>query len=232
MTELTVADLVNVVPKALRGRIDQELVDKVNALNLDTEFREYYRENLISYTSVLTNPNWTVNQYVVAVRYVSYKLMGDTNIKAYARTFPTKFAKFKAEGVEDRTIARYVTAYNKTKLVNAIWDQTSIPFHIYNMDYRQKALMAQVELMQTAKSEKVRSDAANSVLTHLKPPETAKIELDVVHKDSSEIVDLRKAVQDLVIIQRDSISAGARNAKEIAHSPLILEAQIVEEDKI
>ncbi len=228
MTNLTVQELHDVVPKALRGRVDQNLVDRVNQMNLDAEFREHYRENLISYTSVLDGSKWTVDQYVDAVRYVSYKLMGDTNVKAYARTFTSKFTNFKAQGVDDKTIARYVTAYNKSKLVNAIWEQSSIPFHVYNQDYRQKALMTQVELMVHAKSEKVRSDAANSVLTHLKPPETAKIELDITHKDTSEISDLRNAVQELVIVQRNTISSGSMNAKEVAHSNLVLEGEVEE----
>ncbi len=228
MTQLTIQDLSSVVPKTLKSRIDQNLVDKINTMNLDPEFREHYRENLVSYTSVLNGSKWTMDQYVDAVRYVSYKLMGDTNVKAYARTFATKFAHFKQTGVEDKTIARYVTAYNKSKLVNAIWEQTAIPFHVFNQDHRQRALMVQIELMTTANSEKVRSDAANSVLTHLKPPETAKIELDVVQKDSSEITDLRKAVQDLVTLQRDTITSGSMNAKEIAHSRLIVDGEFVE----
>lgn len=228
MTQLTIQDLSSVVPKTLKSRIDQNLVDKINTMNLDPEFREHYRENLVSYTSVLNGSKWTMDQYIDAVRYVSYKLMGDTNVKAYARTFATKFANFKQTGVEDKTIARYVTAYNKSKLVNAIWEQTAIPFHVFNQDHRQRALMVQIELMTTANSEKVRSDAANSVLTHLKPPETAKIELDVVHKDSSEITDLRKAVQDLVTLQRDTITSGSMNAKEIAHSRLIVDGEFVE----
>lgn len=231
MTQLTIQDLVSVVPKPLQGRVDQHLVDTINNMNLDPEFREHYRDNLISYTSVLTGSKWTIEQYVDAVRYVSYKLMGDTNVKAYARTFTKKFTDFKKNGVEDKTIARYVTAYNKTKLVNQIWEQSSIPFHVFNQDYRQRALMTQVELMQTAKSEKVRSDAANSVLTHLKPPETAKIELDVTHKDSSEIGDLRNAVQDLVSMQRNTIASGTMNAKEVAHSRLIIDGEAEEVEK-
>ncbi len=228
MTNLTVQELTDVVPKSLRSRVNQELVDKVNSLTLDSEFREHYRENLISYTSVLDGSKWTVDQYVDAVRYVSFKLMGDTNVKAYARTFTTKFTNFKASGVDDKTISRYVTAYNKSKLVNAIWEQSSIPFHVYNQDYRQRALMTQIELMTTANSEKVRSDAANSVLTHLKPPETAKIELDITHKDTSEIHDLRSAVQELVTAQRQTITSGAMNAKEVAHSRLVIDGEVEE----
>ncbi len=231
MTNLTVQELTDVVPRSLRSRVSQQLVDSVNQLNLDPEFREQYRENLISYTSVLDGSKWTIDQYIDAVRYISFKVMGDTNIKAYAKTFTSKFTNFKANGVDGKTIARYVTSYNKSKLVNAIWEQSSIPFHVFNQDYRQKALMTQVELMSSANSEKVRSDAANSVLTHLKPPETAKIELDVVQKDSSEIGDLRKAVQDLVILQRDTISSGSMNAKQMAHSSLIIEGEITKTDE-
>ena len=64
-----------------------------------------------------------------------------------------------------------MTSYNKNKLVNLILEQSMIPSWVLNQDMYQKALNVQCELMLTANSEKV-SDAANSILTHLKPPQS------------------------------------------------------------
>lgn len=222
MSQLSIVELTNTLPKQIKGKVTQSMVDTVNNL-ADPEFREHYRDNLVSYGSVLDKGKFKIEQYFDAVKYVSYKILGDNIITAYKKTFPTKYANFKAQGVLDKDIASYASAYNKNKLVNLIWEQSSIPFHVINQDIRQKALMTQVELMETAKSEKVRSDAANSVLTHLKPPETNKMELEISHKEDSHINDLRKAVQELSARQGLAIKSGILNAKEVAHSPLVID---------
>jgi len=96
---------------------------------------------------------------------------------------------------------------------------------VLNQDHYQRAINTQVELMLSANSEKVRSDAANSILIHLKPPETQKIELDIGLKKDSTINALRVATQELVARQRLTIESGGMNAQEIAHSGLVIEHQ-------
>lgn len=224
-TEITVAELQTAMPAQIKGKVTESLVDKINKIAMDDEFRENYRDNLISYTSVMQEGRFTIEQYLNAVRYVSYKIMGDTNVKAYMRTFPDKYTNFKSKGVKDKDIASYVTAYNKSKLVNLIYDQSMIPTHVLNADLFQKALNTQAELMMTAASEKVRSDAANSLLTHLKPPETKKLELEVTHKESSIVDDLRRATMEHARVLKDSIASGASNAKEVAHGSLVIEGE-------
>lgn len=221
MSDLTVEQFQAVVPKSVKKKVNQELVDHINGLVQDPEMREMYRDNIISYASVMQDGKFKVSQYLDAVRYVSYKLMGDTNTKAYVKTFPDKYARFKAQGVVDKDIASYITAYNKGKLVNLIFEQTIVPSHVLNQEMYQRALNAQADLMMNAKSEKVRSDAANSILTHLKPPETKKIELDVGVKDSGAISELKQTTMELVAQQKRMIAAGVNNPKEVAESKVI-----------
>ncbi|AUR97259.1 hypothetical protein NVP1238A_10 [Vibrio phage 1.238.A._10N.261.52.F10] len=225
-TGLTVTDLSTALPKQIRGKVSQELVDAVNNMVQDPEMREMYRENIISYTNVLDKGKFRLPQYLDAVRYVSFKLMGETNIKSYIKTFPSKYAGFKTKGVSEADIAKYVHAYNKSKLVNLIWEQSMVPFHVLNQDARQKALNTQVELMMHAQSEKVRSDAANSVLTHLKPPETTKIELDVGVQETSALSELREVSANFAAMQKNMALAGGMTAKEIAHQSLTIEGEV------
>ena len=143
------------LPAKFKKSVNQELIDKVNAVMSDPDFYEQYRENLISYSKVLNDGKFKISQYLDAVKYVSYKLMGDTNIKAYSKTFPDKITRFKANGVSDKDVSSYVAAYNKSKLVNLILEQSLVPTWVLNQDYYQKALNVQAELMMTANSEKV-----------------------------------------------------------------------------
>tara|TARA_R110002020_G_C16157733_1_gene763141 strand:+ start:434 stop:1129 length:696 start_codon:yes stop_codon:yes gene_type:complete len=229
-TQLTLEQLQTAMPTQIKGKVTQDLVNTFNSMTMDDEFREHYRNNLISYTSVMQDGKFTMEQYLNAVRYVSFKLMGDTNIKSYMRTFPTKYSGFKAKGVKDKDIASYVTAYNKSKLVNLIYEQSIIPTHVLNADMFQEALNVQADLMINANSEKVRSDAANSLLTHLKPPEKKKLEIEVSQVESSVIDDLRLATQEHAKVLKQNIAAGAMSVRDAAQGDLVIagECEIID----
>lgn len=230
MSTLTIDQFKSALPEKVKKSINQELVDQINSTLADPELYESYRDNLLSYTKVMADGKFKVTSYVDAVRYVSHKLMGSTNIEAYTKTFPDKYARFVAQGVQAKDIASYVTAYNKSKLVNLIFEQTLIPSYVLNQDLYQKALNVQAELMTSANSEKVRCDAANSLLTHLKMPETQKVELDIGIKEDSSIAALRATTLELSRQQRLMLESGAMNAQEVAHGKLIIEgtAEVVQ----
>lgn len=218
--QLTIDQFKQALPDKVKKSVSQELIDQVNTTLSEPELFEAYRDNLLSYTRVMADGRFKVQEYVNAVRYVSHKLMGCTNIDAYTKTFPDKYQRFVAQGVASKDIASYVTAYNKSKLVNLIFEQTLIPSYVLNQDLYQKALNVQAELMVTANSEKVRTDAANSLLTHLKMPEKQKVELEIGVKEDSSIAALRLATLELARQQRLSMEAGQMNAQEVAHSRL------------
>jgi hypothetical protein len=76
--------------------------------------------------------------------------------------------------------------------------------------------------MLNARSEKVRTDAANSLLGHLKMPEVAKVELDVNVKEDDSIDELRRSTLELVEQQRKMIQAGAMKAGDIAKQKVVV----------
>ena len=228
MSALTVEQFKQALPDKVKRSINQELIDQINTTLSEPELYESYRENLLSYTKVMADGRFKVDSYIHAVKYVSHKLMGCTNIEAYMKTFPDKYTRFVAQGVQAKDIASYVTAYNKSKLVNLIFEQTLIPSYVLNQDLYQKALNVQAELMVNSHSDKVRCDAANSLLTHLKMPETQKVELEIGVKEDSSIAALRAATMELARQQRLSMEAGQMNAQEVAHTKLVINVDAVE----
>ena len=228
MSALTIDQFKQALPDKVKKSINQELIDQINTTLSDPEMFESYRENLLSYTKVMADGRFKVDSYVQAVKYVSHKLMGCTNIEAYTKTFPDKYARFVAQGVQAKDIASYVTAYNKSKLVNLIFEQTLIPSYVLNQDLYQKALNVQADLMVNSGSDKVRCDAANSLLTHLKMPETQKVELEIGVKEDSSIAQLRQATLELARAQRLAMEAGAMNAQEVAHARIVIDVDAQE----
>jgi hypothetical protein len=228
MNALTTDQFKKCLPDKMKKSVNQELIDKVNSTLSNPDMYENYRDNLLSYSHVMSDGRFKLTSYIDAVKYVSYKLMGGTNLQCYTQTFPDKIQRFTVQGIAGKDIASYVSAYNKSKLVNLILEQSLVPTWVLNQDMYQKALNTQAELMISARSEKVRSDAANSILTHLKRPETQKIELDVGIKKDSTIDALRQATMELVRQQREGVQAGVTNAQDVAHSSVLIEGELEE----
>jgi hypothetical protein len=221
-TQLITQDqLERVLPKQHRGRITEEVIQEINNIMGDEVVRESFRDNLLGYTNVIGDGRFKIQDYINAVKYVSYKLLGSSNIEAYAKTFPARYQRLVDEGASSKDISAYSTAYNKNQLVNKIYEQTLVPTHVLNADVYQKAINVQAHLMLHANSEKVRTDAANSLLNHLKKPEAAKIELDIGYKEDRSIQELREATMALARQQRELIESGTLNARDIAHSKII-----------
>ena len=95
---LTVDNIKEALPAHLKNSASQNLADHVNQIAQDPEVAEHVRNNFISYTAVLTQGKFQVEEYINAVAYVSYKIMGYTNKESYARTFPQRYAALAARG--------------------------------------------------------------------------------------------------------------------------------------
>lgn len=231
-TQLTEEQFLRVMPKRAKKKINPTIVANINKLLADPDLRDSYRENLLSYTNVMANGTFKIESYIDAVRYVTHKLMGDTNVSAFVKTFPDRYQKFLTNGTKESDIRSYISSYNKNKLVNLIYEQTLVPSHVLNADLHQAALNVQADLMVNASSEKVRTDAANSLLTHLKRPEAAKLEIDVNLKEDSSINALRESTMELVRQQKLAIEAGQSSPKDIAHSKLAIEGDVIEGETV
>lgn len=224
-TQLSIEQFKAVMPSNHKGNINQELMDKINQVLSDPMMGEVLRDNLMSYTHVMKEGRFKIEDYLSAVKYVSFKLMGCTNFESYIKTFPDRYQNFLNNNVPTKDIHCYVSAYNKNKLVNLIYEQTLVPTHVLNADVFQKAINVQADLMLNAKSEKVRTDAANSLLNHLKRPEASKIELNVGLQEGGVISELREITSKLAAKQRQLIEGGSYSAQEIAHSKLTIEGE-------
>lgn len=222
-TSLTIEEMRSALPPSLRKGVTDASLQNINATVSDPETHERYRENLLGFATVMREGRFKFDSYVNAVRYVSYKLMSKTNEESYALTFISKMQRFAAEGKGKKEISSYVHAYHHSKLVTILLEQSITPTWIVNQDLHQQALNVLADLMVTANSEKVRSDSADKLLTHLKQPETQKVEIDIGIKKDSSIDALRQATQALVAQSREALAAGQVTAQEIAEQPVLIE---------
>lgn len=217
---LTVDQVAHALPPTLKKSVTQNFVDQINNLTSDPVIAEAVRENFLSYTKVLQDGKYKIQDYLHAVTYVSFKLMGHSNKESYIRTFPQRHAALLAAGKPEKDISAYVAMYNKGKLVNAILEQTLVPTWVLNQDAYQKAINVQVDLMKNANSEMVRMQAANSILTHLAKPKEVGPLVNINVGESSGLNELQGMLTALAQQQKELISAGV-STKQIAEQPII-----------
>ncbi len=213
------------VPANLKHSVTQQLVDTINNIASDPLVAEMIRENFISYTTVLKDGKFKAEDYLHAVAYVSYKLLGKSNKEAYAATFPNRYQILLSKGTSEKDISAYVAAFNRGKLVNLVLEQTLVPTWVLNQGIYQQAINTQAELMVGANSEKVSSDAANSILTHLKKPDSAGPLISLDMAETSGMNELKEALRKMAEAQAAAIEAGI-TAKDVAETPLI-EGEVV-----
>jgi hypothetical protein len=221
MTTLSPEVLERALPKKYKKSLNNELMKTINQTLADVDLHETYRDNFLNYIDVLNEGRFKITDYLNAVKYCTHKLMGNSNIAAYTKTFPDRYTDMVRRNLSDKDMSSIITVYNKSKLVNLIMEQSIIPSWIINQDKFQDAINHQAYLMKNANSEKVQSDAANSLMIHLKPPEITKVELDIGIKDNDQLSELKTVTLALAAQQQRLIEAGIMTAKKAVEQKVI-----------
>jgi hypothetical protein len=226
---ITIEEFKEAMPSSVRKSISPDLVAQINTVIAEPEVAAIFRENVIGLSNVMSGGKFKIDSYLHAVKFVSHKLLKETHIQAWAKTFPSRYNAAMQRGDRRSEVAAVASRYAGSKLVTLLMGQTMMPTHILNAPLFQEALNTQADLMRSAKSEKVRCDAAYNLMQTLKPPEAAKIELDIAVKEDDSIRALRETTMGLVRLQQEMIRTGGASVKSIAQSDLsVTEGEIVQ----
>ena len=225
---ITESDFKRCLPSSLKAGVDDSIRQQLNDCLSDPNIREIVGQNILGYTTVLSQGKFKISSYLNAVRYCTYKTMGDTNILAYKKTFPQRYNDWENNNLPMNERNAYVSAYNRSKLVSLIYQALAIPTSILNQDVFQEAINTQRNLMLDPKvSPMVRCQAAKSLMDTLKPEEVKQMELSVSVKETGTVTELRKATTELAKAQLEALQKGG-DITSILNAPIIQEAQYEE----
>lgn len=219
-TPLTRQQVEQALPANLKSSATQAITDHLNNLVQDPLTAEHIRDNFVTYAVVLSEGKWGLQEYMNAIQYATYKMMGYSNQDAYFRTFPNRQQRFIQEGTSSKDISAYVSQYNKTKLVSAVMEKTLIPVHVLYQDTYHAAIRVQADLMNNASSEKVRTDAANSLLTHLAKPKEVAPAVAITVNQTAEMDAMKQMLAEMAQQQQNLIQLGIP-AHELAAKRLV-----------
>lgn len=228
---VTPEEIKRIYPVKVNPTVLQRATDIINASVQDMDYvlAKEFRDNVFGFIDIIKESKHRVafEDYVNACKFVTFKMAGNTDIRAYALTFPDRVRRMEREKVPNSHLYQYANLYAKNKTVVEVMTKVMIPTHVLYQDIFHKAVKTQAELMQTAKSEKVRADAANSLMTHLKTPEIKKAELQVNVGSTGAIDQLSEALANLSGKQSEMLSQGKYSLQDIREATII---EVTDED--
>lgn len=229
--DLSVDDVKKMLPNTLKKQVTTQMVNALNVCGNNPYERDLFRRNFIGFSSVLSKGRYTSTDYLNAVKFCSYRLMNNKVTDAYKKAFPERVKRMLDDGMADE-IGVYAAQYNRNKLVVQIYEQSLPPAYLLNVDIYQEAINTQANIMRTAKSDKVRSDAADSLMKHLKAPEDSVTQIEVNVNHGSEIDELREITRKLAQEQLESIKSGRSTAVVVAQQGLLAKPAEVDIDDV
>ena len=217
---LALESVRKLVPKNQRTLITQEFLDKLEASVNDNLVAEQFKENFVTYLNVLSKGKYKMEDYINAVKYVSFKLLGYSNINAYTATFPERYERLKTEG--QTQIEAFVSMYNKNKLVMQVYEQTIVPSYVLNAPMHQQALNTLAAMIvddDVRGMTKVK--ACEAILQYTKQPDVVKGELTIGIEQSDTINDLREITENLADTYRMMLEKKGMRLKDVAEANII-----------
>ena len=187
---------------------------------------EHFRNICINVMDSMYGTGSRINlqDYLNAALFVTYRNTGDTKVKAYTKVFPNRVQRMQREGQSMAHLNSYADIYSKNQCVVDIQAKMLLPTHIVCHDLFYEAMRVTADIMNDDKvSPKVRVDAANNIMTHTKQPQIKKQELDIKINESNEIEQLKQALFDLSVKQRNDIIEGNYSVVDVINQNIYIE---------
>lgn len=222
--QMTESMLNTLLPKRATLAVRERFADMINhAVNATDEYLSgYLMENIVGLLDCLKEGNKVdYKGYVNAARYLTYRQAGYSMVKSYSLTFPARVLRLEEDGYTRDYLATVASVYNRNKLVVAMQAQMLVPTHVMYQDVYHQAIVTQSELMlDKSVSPKVRSDAANSLMTHLKTPEVKQHEVSIKTNESNVLEQFKDAMAMMASQQKTLIDKGQATVVDVANQTI------------
>lgn len=218
---LSIDDVKKAMP-AKKNVITQEAVDIINSSMDEPEFQgETLLQTASTYEAVLKGARASVPEYLNAIRFCAYMMSNNSNYtEAYKKVFAERdFVKQRINLASDdpkyTELTSAASRYRRTKLVVDILTASQVPLDLMFTGQRYKALGVLANVMENARYDRDRINAAKELLAATKGPDNMKIELDVGVSESSAVQQLNDQLAEIAGRSLKHLEAGATNLKEL-----------------
>ena len=199
---------------------EKDLITKICSEGFD---EDEFVDSLIAFEDIGRTSRNSTEQYIKAVQFTTYVVMGDSYTEAFKKTHPDRAMK----ATSDENIASYASIYANGRLVKEIMQRMTLH---NSMLFKDKEFKARKELfnilMDESQSGKTRVEAGKVFLDNqYREQKDAGININMNMGGGSAIDDINQALTKLANKQKDAIEAGYMDLKEVAEAKII-EARI------
>jgi len=204
-------------PKSRRHLITRDIFE-----NIAKDYDDLDVEAIISYNSVLKNPNINLSSFFNAVRFVSRVLVPVlSKVEAYNQTFPSR--KYNSTEQLDHVVHRYY----RSPAVQSILSIAHIQDHLLLLPEKFKGFQVLLDAVNTevgserdgyiSWSNKI--DAADKLISKIKESEPKEVHIEMDIEDKSTAVDeLKEAFLKTASAIQDGLSSGSIELDKIANN--------------
>lgn len=198
--QFTMADLKEKFPTK-KNTITPELVRLLNDASSDPMFNgDEFMKTLVDYQSCMIECASSMREYINAVKFCAYLESENNNAyEAYKKS--RKHDPFVLERKDDvvdspgyNAIVAAASRYRKNPLVRQILTQSDMPLYLMFQGSRFKAVAVLAREMEEAAYSKDRINAADKLLSHVKPPENINVEMKI--GQTQEVIDVQAQLNE------------------------------------
>lgn len=217
------AQLKRFLPKNKQHLATDKIVKLLQDPLDSSNIQEFIVENFINYTDLLKDSSaFGLKEYINAVRFASHRMLGDTWLDCYKKTFPERYDAHLAEGKSLDALRARADGFSRTKLVQSILSRGYIAPYILNQPLFQQALNTAASIMLDEDTSAIaRVQAAKTVLEYTKAPEVQKLQMDIGIKASDELVQLEETMNRFAEMIYTGIHSGKISSKDAIESKII-----------
>jgi hypothetical protein len=217
---VSMEDIQAAIPSR-KNAVTDEVVELINKSLSEPEFQgESLLQTATTYESVLRTSKASIKDYLYAIKFVAYMVsMDDNYTEAYKKTFfDREFVKERLTEPTGTTKYKELTSaasrYRKSKLVVDILTLSQVPLDLMFTGYRYKAIGILADVMENARYDRDKINAAKELLAATKGSENMKIELDVGVRENSAVQQLQEQLAVMAGKQKMLLESGAANLLE------------------
>lgn len=178
-----------------KDQVTKELVIEVDA-KVEEGIRDQYKANLVTFSSITQEGSRVkIQDYLLAVKFVTYRNSGMNIIDAYKATKRGEVAKAKAEGITDDQIMNRAKSYSQTKLVKSLNKIGQTQLHIVYGDYIIDGVERMHKIIMKG-SDKNAIDAFGALTKAIMPKEDININIgdSAIETKVREMTDLKRSI--------------------------------------
>lgn len=194
---------------------DSLIVEYLEGTDVDetVTLRELYKENLLSYSGIAKEGNVKITDYVVAVKYITYRNSGLGNYDAYKLAKKDDVVKALADGVTEKQLRNRAKAYAQTMIVKQIQAQGNTNLRTMFADYVIDGVERMHDIVQNG-SDKNAVEAFKSLMQYIAPPVESKVTVEAGAVDR-KMDELLRMKGEMAVGLSDSIRNGKINIDEL-----------------